>query len=154
MTTPLELTMTLPPPPYARQGGEMIAAQLAKVGINAKIAERRVGAVAQRHLRQQGLRPDDHLARRAVRLRQLRQADYYWGYESKAFNDAVRQDQHHRRRHERNKLLGDAQKLLADEAVNAYLYQPTWITVGKKGVKGLWKDTPIFANDLSAWSWQ
>ena len=35
--TPLELTMTLPPPPYARQGGEFIAAQLAKVGINVKV---------------------------------------------------------------------------------------------------------------------
>ena len=37
VTTPLELTLTLPPPPYARQGGEVIAAQLAKIGINAKI---------------------------------------------------------------------------------------------------------------------
>ena len=37
MKTPLELTLTLPPPPYARQGGEVIAAQLAKVGIIAKI---------------------------------------------------------------------------------------------------------------------
>jgi peptide/nickel transport system substrate-binding protein len=35
--TPLELTLTLPPPPYARQGGEVIAAQLAKVGIVAKM---------------------------------------------------------------------------------------------------------------------
>jgi peptide/nickel transport system substrate-binding protein len=35
--TPLELDLVLPPPPYARQGGELIAAQLAKVGIVAKI---------------------------------------------------------------------------------------------------------------------
>ena len=35
--TPLDLTLILPPPPYARQGGEIIAAQLADVGINAKI---------------------------------------------------------------------------------------------------------------------
>ncbi|MBL8340371.1 MAG: ABC transporter substrate-binding protein, partial [Rubrivivax sp.] len=34
---PLELTMTLPPTPYARQGGEVIAAMLDKVGIKAKI---------------------------------------------------------------------------------------------------------------------
>jgi peptide/nickel transport system substrate-binding protein len=33
VTLPLELTMKLPPTPYARQGGEVIAAQLAKVGI-------------------------------------------------------------------------------------------------------------------------
>jgi peptide/nickel transport system substrate-binding protein len=37
VTPPLELTMKLPPVPYARQGGEVIAAQLAKVGIVAKL---------------------------------------------------------------------------------------------------------------------
>ena len=37
VTTPLEVTLKLPPPPYARQGGEVLAAQLAKVGIIAKI---------------------------------------------------------------------------------------------------------------------
>ena len=35
--TPLNVTLTLPPPPYARKGGEILAAQLAKVGIIAKI---------------------------------------------------------------------------------------------------------------------
>ncbi|WP_323824577.1 ABC transporter substrate-binding protein, partial [Pseudomonas aeruginosa] len=37
ITTPLELSLKLPPPSYARQGGEIVAAQLAKVGIVAKI---------------------------------------------------------------------------------------------------------------------
>jgi len=27
------------------------------------------------------------------------------------------------------------------------------VTVANKNVKGLWKDMPIFANDLSAMSW-
>ena len=34
---PLELTLTLPPPDYARKGGEIVAAELAEVGIQAKI---------------------------------------------------------------------------------------------------------------------
>ena len=37
VTTPLQLTLTLPPPDYARKGGEIIAAELAEVGIEAKI---------------------------------------------------------------------------------------------------------------------
>ena len=32
-STPLNVTLTLPPPQYARKGGEIVAAQLAKVGI-------------------------------------------------------------------------------------------------------------------------
>jgi peptide/nickel transport system substrate-binding protein len=35
--TPLNVTLTLPPPAYARKGGEIIASQLAKVGVVAKI---------------------------------------------------------------------------------------------------------------------
>ncbi len=55
-----------------------------------------------------------------------------------------------------SKLFGpaEAQKLVADEAVAAYLYQPTWITVANARVKGLWKDVPLFVNDLGAMSWQ
>ena len=34
---PIQVTLTLPPPQYARKGGEIIASQLAKVGIQAKI---------------------------------------------------------------------------------------------------------------------
>jgi peptide/nickel transport system substrate-binding protein len=43
---------------------------------------------------------------------------------------------------------------VADDAVAAYLYQPTWITVAKAGLAGLWKDMPIFANDLAALRWE
>ena len=55
---------------------------------------------------------------------------------------------------ERNKLMGDLQRLVADEAVAAYLYQPTWITVANARLKGLWKEVPLFANDIGALSWQ
>ncbi|HZT56222.1 MAG TPA: ABC transporter substrate-binding protein, partial [Burkholderiaceae bacterium] len=37
VATPLNVTLTLPPQSYARQGGEIVAAQLATVGVNAKI---------------------------------------------------------------------------------------------------------------------
>jgi peptide/nickel transport system substrate-binding protein len=50
--------------------------------------------------------------------------------------------------------MGEAQKLVAREAVAAYLYQPTWITAANARVKGLWKDMPLFVNDVAAMSWQ
>ena len=50
-------------------------------------------------------------------------------------------------------LLGEAQRLLANDAANAFLYQPQWVSVAHKNLKGLWKDMPIFVNDLSALSW-
>ena len=51
-------------------------------------------------------------------------------------------------------MAAEAQRLLANEAVHAFLYQPQWITVAHKGLRGLWKDVPIFANDLSALRWE
>ena len=79
--------------------------------------------------------------------------DYYWGYESKKFDDLFDRIQNSPRADERAKLLAEAQRMLANEAVNGFLYQPQWVTVANKNVKGLWKDVPIFANDLSALSW-
>jgi peptide/nickel transport system substrate-binding protein len=43
---------------------------------------------------------------------------------------------------------------VARDAVAAYLYQPTWLTVANARLQGLWKDAPILANDLSALRWQ
>ncbi|RSZ31013.1 hypothetical protein EJO66_24505 [Variovorax beijingensis] len=46
-----------------------------------------------------------------------------------------------------------AQRLLAEDAANVFLYQPQFITVAARGLRGLWKDTPIFVNDIAALSW-
>ena len=80
--------------------------------------------------------------------------NYYWGYESAEFNALWARIQATPGTEERNKLMGDAQRLVAQDAVSVYLYQPTWITVAHARLKGLWKDMPLFANDLAALSWQ
>ena len=54
---------------------------------------------------------------------------------------------------DRARLLGDAQRLLAEDSVHAFLYSNQWITVANKNLKGLWKDMPVFVNDISALSW-
>ena len=43
--------------------------------------------------------------------------------------------------------------MLAQDAANGFLFQPQWPTAAKKNVKGLWKEMPIFCNDLSTMSW-
>jgi peptide/nickel transport system substrate-binding protein len=49
---------------------------------------------------------------------------------------------------------GLVDQLVARDAVAVYLVQPTWITVANARVKGLWKDMPLFVNDVAAMSWQ
>ncbi len=154
VTPPLELTMKLPPTPYARQGGEIIAAQLAKVGINAKIEN---VEWAQWMSSVYGQKAYDLTVIAHVEpldFGNFARPNYYWGYESAEFNALWAKVQATIKPEERNKLMEQAQKLVANDAVAAYLYQPTWITVANSRLKGLWKDMPLFANDLSALSWQ
>jgi len=150
---PLELTMKLPPTPYARQGGEIIAAMLDKVGIKAKMeniewAQWLSGVYKDKAY---DLTVIAHVE--PLDFGNFARPGYYWGYESPQFNALWARIQATAKADERYQLMGDAQRLVAEDAVAAYLYQPTWITVANARLKGLWKDVPLFANDLSALSW-
>ena len=86
-------------------------------------------------------------------LENYTRADYYWGYQSSRFNALYARIQASANPEERLQLLADAQRLLAEDCVNVFLYQPQWITIAKTGLRGLWRDMPIAANDLSSLGW-
>ena len=151
--TPLTLTVTLPPTPYARQGGEVIAAQLAKIGIIVKLqnvewAQWLSGTYGQKNY---DLTLISHVE--PFDLGNFAKPDYYWNYHSEAFNQLFEKIKNSPRPADRARWLGDAQRLLAKESAHAFLYTPQWVTVANKNLRGLWKDMPIFVNDLSALSW-
>jgi len=153
VATPLNLTLTLPPPSYARKGGEVIAAMLAKVGINAKIenvewAQWLSGAFKGNF----DLTIINHVE--PLDYIQYANPQYYWGYDSPAFNALVKKRAEAGRGKQQVALYGDIQRLLAQDAVNAYIFNPAQVAVSRRGLKGLWASSPIFANDLSQVSWQ
>ena len=154
ITTPLELSLKLPPPPYARQGGEVLAAQLAKVGIIAKIENLEWAQWLAQVLN--GARNYDLTIVSHVEPFDLVKfsEDYYFGYHSDAFNKLYHSIVATSDEAERAKLLGDAQRMLATDAAAGFLFQPQWITVANKKLKGVWKDVPQFENDFSSWSWE
>ncbi|WP_316233616.1 ABC transporter substrate-binding protein [Bradyrhizobium sp. SZCCHNPS2010] len=153
--TPLELSLRLPPPPYARQGGEVLAAELAKVGIVAKIENLEWAA----WLAQVFNGPHDfdltivsHVE--PFDLVKFTESNYYFGYHSDAFDKLYQSIVATADEAERAKLLGDAQRMLATDAAAGFLYQPQFITIANKKLKGLWKDVPQFENDFSSWAWE
>ena len=150
----LNLTMKLPPVPHARQGGELIKAQLAQVGVNLRLeniewAQWMAGVYGQRNY---DLTLISHVE--PLDLGNYAKPAYYWGYQSPEFNQLYERLRESPKEAERLQLLADAQRLLAQDAAAVYLYQPQWLTVAKKGLQGLWADMPIFANDLAALSWK
>ncbi len=150
---PLNVTLTLPPPNYARKGGEIIAAQLAKVGVIAKIenvewAQWLSGTFKGNF----DLTVISHVE--PLDFDRYADPNYYYGYNSKAYNDLYAKYNETTDAKARLQVLGDIQRKLADDCVNAYLFQLPQVAVGKKQLKGMWSSSPIFANDLAALSWQ
>ena len=151
--TPLELSLKLPPPAYARQGGEVIAAQLAKIGIIAKIENVEWAQWLSGPFGKGEFDLTIVLHVEPFDLGNYANPNYYWGYNNPKFNELYNKINNAPRADERNKLLGQAQQMLANDAVNGFLFQPQLPTVANKRLKGMWKDMPTFVNDLSALSW-
>ncbi len=153
VATPLNVTLTLPPPQYARKGGEVLAAQLAKVGVVAKIENvewaQWLGGTFKGNF---DLTVINHVE--PLDFMQYANTGYYWGYDSKAFRDLTSKYAAEGNAKERLKLFADIQKMIATDSVNAYIFNQSAVAVSKKGLKGLWSSSPIFANDLAALSWQ
>jgi peptide/nickel transport system substrate-binding protein len=80
--------------------------------------------------------------------------NYYTGYKSEAFNALYKKITEASNDADRAKLLGDAQRMLATDAAAGFLYQPQWITVTNKKLKGVWQQVPLFVNDFSQWAWE
>src|SRR5271155_1504681 len=154
VTTPLELTLILPPPPYARQGGQIIAAELADVGINAKIQEDEgaqwlSGVYKGKNF---DLTFISHVEPLDIGF--YANPNYYFQYDSQAFRDIYAKIVSAPNLEAYKAALGEAQKKLAEDSVNAFLFQLPNVTVADAKLNGLWKNAPIFVNDVSALSWQ
>ena len=152
VAAPLNLTLTLPPPSYARKGGEVVAAMLAKVGINAKIenvewAQWLAGPFKGNF----DLTIINHVE--PLDYMQYANPAYYWGYDSPAFNALAKKRAEAGRGKAQVQLYGDIQRQIANDAVNAFIFNPTQVAVFRRGLKGLWASSPVFANDLSQVSW-
>ena len=154
VTTPLDLSLILPPPPYARQGGQIIAAELAEVGINAKIQEvewaQWLSGVYKDH--NYDLTIISHVEPLDIGI--YANPNYYFQYDSPAFQAIYAKVTSAPDLEAYKAALGEAQKKIAEDCVNAFLFQLPNVTVADAQLQGLWKNAPIFVNDLSAMSWK
>ena len=151
---PLSLVMTVPPTPYARQGAQVVMAQLAKVGIVVRLQQVEWAQWLQGTYRNHDydLSIVSHVE--PLDLGNFARPDYYWGYRSPKFDALYRQLVSTVKEDERLKRLAEVQRLLADDCVLAWLYQPHWVSVSRASITGLWDDMPMLANDLRALHWE
>ena len=146
--------MKLPPPAYARRGGEVIAAYLAAVGITVEIVPVEWGQWLSdvfRGAHDFDLTIVSHTEPLDIGI--YARPDYYFGYSSDAFNALMDQVKSTAEPAGRNALYAQAQELLAADAANVFLYQLPKLGVWRAGLSGLWANAPIQANDVTAARW-
>ncbi len=150
----LSLTLKLPPPSYARRGGEIIAAQLAEIGIKAEIIP-----VEWAQWLEQVFKGKDydltivsHTEPMDIEI-YARGADYYFDYRNDGFKAVIEELAATADEAGRNELLADAQTMLAEDSVNGFLFQLAKHGVWDAALTGLWVNSPVQANDLTGVAW-
>ncbi|MEY8830424.1 ABC transporter substrate-binding protein [Sedimentitalea sp. XS_ASV28] len=148
-----ETTLHLPPPSYARRGGEIVAAQLAEVGIKAEIINVEWAQWLESVFRGKnfGLTIVSHTEPMDIGI--YARPDYYFQYDNVAFQDVMAELNRTTDEARRTELLQQAQTIIADDYVNGYLFELAFPTVAKVGVEGLWLNAPTQATDLTAVRW-
>ncbi|MDX2484690.1 MAG: ABC transporter substrate-binding protein [Pseudodonghicola sp.] len=148
-----ETTLHLPPPSYARRGGEIIAAQLAQVGIKAEIINVEWAQWLETVFRGKtfGLSIVSHTEPMDIGI--YARPEYYFQYDNAGFQELMSTLNATTDPAKRTEMLQQAQKIIADDYVNGYLFQLAALSVAKAGVQGLWTNMPTQAVDLTGVSW-
>jgi peptide/nickel transport system substrate-binding protein len=147
-----ETTLDLPPPSYARRGGEIIAAQLAEVGITATINNVEWAQWLETTFKGDfGLTIISHTEPMDIGI--YANPEYYFHYDNADLQALMTELDATTDPEERNEMLGRAQTMISEDFVNGYLFQLPALTVAKAGLQGLWANQPTQANDLTAVSW-
>lgn len=146
-------TLKLPPPSYARRGGEIIASQLREVGIQAEISNLEWAQWIEEVFKGKdfGLSIVSHTEPMDIGI--YANPDYYFQYDNPDFQALMEELNATTDPAGRSDLLAKAQTIISEDYVNGYLFELAVATVAKAGVQGLWVNQPTAAVDLTVVSW-
>ncbi|RMF36837.1 MAG: ABC transporter substrate-binding protein [Alphaproteobacteria bacterium] len=146
-------TLKLPPPSYARRGGEIIAAQLAKVGIKVEISNLEWAQWLDEVYKQTnyGLSIVSHVEPFDIGI--YARKPYYFNYDSPEFDAIYAELDATSDPAKRHELLVKAQEKIARDYVNGFLFQLPLMSVSNAKLQGLWVNAPAPVTDLAAMSW-
>ena len=149
----LTLSLKLPPPTYARRGGEIIAAQLRAVGIDTEIENLEWAQWLEQVFRGKDydLTIVSHTEPMDINI--YARPDYYFQYDNPGFQALMEELEAASDPAARSELLKTAQQTIADDYVNGYLFQLARTGVAAAEIEGLWLNSPTQANDLTGVRW-
>jgi peptide/nickel transport system substrate-binding protein len=146
-------TLALPPPPYARRGGEIVASQLRAVGIEAEI----INVEWAQWLEQVFTNKDFDLTivshTEPMDIGVYARPDYYFGYDDPVMRALIAGVDATADPAEQAEILKAAQERVAGAFVNGFLFQLAKTGVADAKIQGLWANSPTQANDMTGVSW-
>ena len=149
-----QTTLTLPPPAYARRGGEIVASQLRAVGIEAQIVNVEWAQWLEQVFKGKdfGLTIVSHTEPMDINI--YARPDYYFGYDDPVMRALVKGLDATADGAERAEILKAMQDRVAENFVNGFLFQLPKTGVADARIRGLWEDAPTQANDMTAVRWE
>ncbi|WP_449045447.1 ABC transporter substrate-binding protein [Paracoccus versutus] len=147
------LRLALPPTPYARRGGEIVAAELRAVGIQTQITNMEWAQWLEQVFKNADydLTIISHVEPMDIGI--YARKDYYFNYQNPAFDETMARLDAATDPAERSALLKQAQEIIAGDHANAFLFQLAKTGVAKAEIEGLWENAPMPANDLTQVHW-
>ena len=147
-------TLKLPPPSYARRGGEIVAADLRKVGIELEI----IPVEWAQWLKEVFKATDYDLTivshTEPMDIGIYARDKYYFNYNSADYKAVLKELDVTTDPDKRAELMKKAQMILADDAVNGFLFQLAKAGVWNAKLKGLWENMPTQSLDLTEVHWE
>jgi len=147
-------TLKLPPPPYAREGGQVVASQLRQVGIDLEIVPVEWADWLSTVFKEKDydLTIISHTEPNDIDI--YSRPDYYIGYQNPEFNKVIEELGLTADEAKRNELYAKAQEILAKDAPVGFLFELPKIGVWDANLEGMWHNMPVQANDLTKVKWK
>ena len=149
----IKATLKLPPPAYAREGGQVIASQLRAVGIDLEIIPLEWADWLEQVFKGKNydLSIVSHTEPNDIDI--YSRPDYYFQYQNPEFNKVIEELSVTSDDARRNELYAQAQKILAEDAVVGFLFQLAKVGVWDAKLEGMWENSPVQATDLTEVKW-
>lgn len=154
VAAPLRLRLALPPPPYARRGGEIVASQLRAVGIETEITNMEWAQWLETVFKGGDFDMTIVSHTEPMDIDIYGRKDYYFHYAHPDFVVLMDRLKATVDEAKRRALLRQAQKMIAADYVNVFLFQLAKTGVADARLEGLWLDAPNQSNDLTGVRWR
>ncbi len=147
------ISLKLPPPSYARRGGEIVASQLRNVGLNIEISNLEWAQWLEQVFKGKdyNLTIVSHTEPADINI--YARPDYYFQYDREDFRDLMTKLNLATDPKIRTMYLHAAQRQISLDYVNGFLFQLAKTGVANAKITGLWKNSPTQANDLTNVRW-